>query len=83
MVAFPLHIRAVFRDGKFVPIEPFTFPESQEVEITVQSPRIIPPAVTDPAARAKAMDELVARMMSQPLRPDAPKLTRDEMHERR
>jgi hypothetical protein len=47
------------------------------------SPRIIPPAITDPAARAKAMEELVARMKAQPLPLDAPKLTRDEMHERR
>ncbi len=83
MVAFPLRIRAVFRDGKFVPVEPCILPESQEVEITVQSPRIIPPAITDPAARAKAMEELVARMQAQPLPLDAPKLTRDEMHERR
>ena len=83
MVAFPLHIRAIFRDGKFVPIEPFTFPESQEVEITVQWPRIIPPAITDPAARAKAMEELVARMQANPLPANAPKLTRDQLHERR
>ena len=83
MVAFPLRIRAVVRDGKFVPVEPCPLQESQEVELTVESPRIIPPAITDPAARAKAMEELVARMKAQPLPPDAPKLTRDQMHERR
>ena len=83
MVAFPLRIRAVFRDGKFVPVEPCALPESQEVQLTVESPRIIPPSITDPVERAKAIDELVKRMMSQPLPPDAPKLTRDEMHERR
>ena len=47
------------------------------------SPRIIPPAITDPAARVKAMEELVARMKAQPLPPNAPKLTRDQLHERR
>lgn len=83
MVAFPLRVRAVFRDGKFVPVEPCALPESQEVELTVDSPRIIPAAITDPAERARVMEELVARMMAQPLPPDAPKLTRDEMHERR
>jgi hypothetical protein len=83
MVAFPLRIRAIFRDGKFVPVEPCALPDSQEVQLIIESPRIIPPAITDPAERAKAMEELVARMMSQPLPPDAPKLTRDEMHERR
>ena len=83
MVAFPLRIRAVFRDGKFEPVEPCGLPESQEVELTIESPRLIPPAITDPALRAKAIEELVARMQAQPLPPDAPKLTRDEMHERR
>ena len=83
MTTFPLRIRAVFRDGKFVPTDPCSLPESAEVELTVESPRIIPPAISDPAERAKALQELVARMMSQPLSADAPKLTRDELHERR
>jgi hypothetical protein len=83
MVAFPLRIRAVFRDGKFVPAEPCALPESQEVELTIESPRIIPPAIADPAQRAKAMEELVARMKANPLPADAPKLTRDQLHERR
>lgn len=83
MVAFPLRIRAVFRDGKFVPVESCQLLESQEVELTVESPHISLPTNTDPAVRARAMEELVARMKGQPLRPDAPKLTRDEMHERR
>jgi hypothetical protein len=53
------------------------------LELRVQSPRIIPPAITDPVARAKAIEELVARMKANPLPANAPKLTRDEMHERR
>lgn len=83
MVAFPLRIRAVFHDGKFVPVVACQLPEAQEVELTVESPRCVPPTSTDPAKRARAMEELVSRMKSQPLPPDAPKLTRDEMHERR
>ena len=83
MVAFPMRIRAVFRDGKFVPVEPCPLPESQEVELTVESPRVIPPSITDPALRAEAMEKLIARMKAQPLPADAPKLTRDQLHERR
>jgi hypothetical protein len=81
MVAFPLRIRAVVRDGKFVPVEPCPLQELQEVELTVESPRIIPPAITDPAARAKIMEEFVARMKANPLPANAPKLTRDQLHE--
>jgi len=83
MVAFPIRVRAVFRDGKFIPSEPCALPDSSEVELTVHSPGVIPPAIQDPAERARIMGELVKRMMAQPLAPNAPKLTRDEMHERR
>jgi AF2212-like protein len=83
MVAFPLRIRAVFRDGKFEPVEPCPLPESQEVQLTIESPSVLPPAITDPAQRAKAMEELVARMKANPLPAGAPKLTRDQLHERR
>lgn len=83
MVALPLRIRAVYRDGKFVPIEPCLLPESEEVELTVQSPRVAAPAITDPAQRVQVMQELVARMQANPLPANAPKLTRDQLHERR
>lgn len=83
MVALPLRIRAVFRDGKFVPSEPCALPEASEVELVVQSPHIDPPAITDPAERAKNLNEVVARMMANPIPADAPKFTRDELHERR
>ena len=82
MVALPLRIRAIFQDGKFVPQEPCALPEASEVELVVNSPRLIPPTITDPAERARGLAELVKRMMAQPLSPDAPRLTRDEMHER-
>ena len=58
-------------------------PEAAEVQLTIDSPRIIPPEVTDPDERQRNLQELVARMMSQPLAPDAPKFTRDQLHERR
>ena len=83
MVAFPLRVRAVFRDGKFVPVEPCALTESQEVELTVESPRIIPASISDPAERARVMAELVARMKANPLPANAPQLTRDQLHERR
>jgi hypothetical protein len=58
-------------------------PESQEVELTVRSPRIVPPSITDPAQRANTMEELVARMNANPLPASAPKVTRDQLHVRR
>jgi AF2212-like protein len=83
MVALPIRIRAVFQDGKFVPQEPCALPESAEVQITVEPANITPPLITDPEERKRLLKELVERMKATPLAPDAPKLSRDELHERR
>jgi hypothetical protein len=83
MTIFPLRLRAIVRDGKFVPVDPCSLPEASEVELTVEPSGNIPPSITDPVERAAVMKELVARMMARPLAQGAPKLTRDELHERR
>ena len=83
MVTLPLRVQAVFQDGKFVPKEPCALPEAAEVQLIVEQPNITPPQVTDPSERQRILNEVVQRMMSQPLPPDAPKFTRDELHERR
>jgi len=83
MVALPIRIRAVFQDGKFIPQEPCALLEAAEVQLIVEQSNVIPPAVTDPVERQRILKQVVERMMAQPLAPDAPKLTRDELHERR
>ena len=83
MVALPIRIRAVFKDGKFVPQEPCALPEAAEVQLTVERSNIIPPTVTDPAERQRILKEVVERMMANPIPANAPKFTRDELHERR
>ena len=83
MVSLPIRIRAVFREGKFVPEEPCALPEAAEVQLTVERPNIIPPAVTDPQERQRILQEVVQRMMANPIPANAPKFTRDELHERR
>ena len=81
-----VRLKAVYRDGAFVPVpngEKLNVPENAEVEITVHDPYVIPPRVTDEAERARIMQELVESWNQHPLRGDAPRLTRDELHERR
>ena len=76
-------LRAVFRNGAFVPVVPCHLPEETEVEIVVQDQRrVIPPRVTDPDERAKIRREVVASMRSNPIPENAPRFTRDELHER-
>lgn len=79
MTTFPLRLRAVFRDGKFVPTEPCALPESAEVQLTVESRSTIAQASSAPAT----MQEIVRAMMANPLPPGAPRFTRQELHERR
>jgi len=81
-----VRLKAIYRDGAFVPVakgEKLNVPENAEVEITVHDPYLIPPRVTDEAERARIMQELFESWDKHPLREDAPRLTRDELHERR
>lgn len=82
MVALPLRIRAVFQEGKFVPQEPCLLPESTPVQLIVERPNVIPPSGTDPEERQRILQDVVKRMKANPLPANAPKFTRDELHER-
>jgi predicted DNA-binding antitoxin AbrB/MazE fold protein len=77
-------IHAVYRNGAFVPVVPCSLPEETEVEVHVRNgAEIVPPLESDPSERRKIKKRLLERMSRAPLPPDAPKLSRDELHERR
>lgn len=81
-----LRLKAIYKDGAFVPItngEKLNVSENAEVEITVHDPYVLSPTATSDEERERALLELFASWDSHPLRADAPRLTRDEMHERR
>jgi hypothetical protein len=80
-----LRLKAIYKDGAFVPIsngDKLNVSENAEVEITVHDPHGLPPAATSDEERERALRELFASWDAHPLRSDAPRLTRDEMHER-
>jgi predicted DNA-binding antitoxin AbrB/MazE fold protein len=77
-------LRAVYRNGAFVPVVPCELPEETEVEVLLRNGSdIMPPLESDPVKRAEIKKQLLDRMSSAPLPADAPKLTRDQLHERR
>ena len=76
-------VRAVFHDGVFVPQDPCDLPEGLEVRLTIDDPYTIPPEITDPAERAAVLKEVVRSMRENPIPANAPRFTRDELHERR
>jgi antitoxin component of MazEF toxin-antitoxin module len=76
-------LKAIYKDGAFVPVangEKLNVPEDTEVELTVHDPRALP---ANDEERERTWRELLASWDAYPLRADAPRLTRDEMHERR
>ena len=81
-----VRLKAIYEDGTFVPVsngEKLNVPENAEVELTVHDPYVLPAKATSDEERARALRELFASWDAHPLRADAPRLTRDEMHERR
>jgi hypothetical protein len=81
-----LRLKAIYKDGTFVPLtngEKLDVPENAEVELTVHNPYLVPAKATTDEERKRALRELFASWDAHPLRPDAPRLTRDELHERR
>jgi hypothetical protein len=79
-------LKAIYKDGAFVPVangEKLNVPEDVEVELTVHDPRILPATARNAEEREQAWGELLMSWDAHPLRADAPRLTRDEMHERR
>ncbi len=76
-------MKAVYRDGAFVPEGRCPLPENAEVDLLVQGPLNMPPAVTNPEKRQELLRSLTASMKQNPIPPDSPRFTRDQLHERR
>ncbi len=78
--------RAIYKNGAFVPVasaDKLNVPENAEVELTVHDPRVLPATAKNDDERERAWSELLASWDAYPLRADAPRLTRDQLHERR
>ena len=76
-------LKAVYRGGAFVPETPCDLPEGAEVELFVQGPLVLSPSVTEPQERAGLLAKLTLRMQENPVPAQAPRYSRDQLHERR
>ena len=77
------HTKAVYRGGTFVPETQCDLPEEATVDLLVQGPLHVSPAITDSEQRDRVLRRITARMKRNPISPEALRLTRDELHERR
>jgi predicted DNA-binding antitoxin AbrB/MazE fold protein len=76
-------IKAVFQNGKFIPQQSCDLPDGSEVELIVENPRVIRPEEKDPAEKRRILKAMIERMKQNPIPADAPRFSRDELHERR
>jgi predicted DNA-binding antitoxin AbrB/MazE fold protein len=76
-------VKATFEHGAFVPETPCDLPEGTRVLLAIQQERLAqPPEVNDPEERARILRTVVERMKRNLLPSNAPRFSRDEMHER-
>lgn len=75
-------LKAIYHSGTFILQTACDLPEGVEVEIFVKSPQVIPPHITDIAVRQSFLRLLVERMQQNPIPSNAPRFTRDMLHER-
>lgn len=76
-------LKAVYRNGAFVLQTAFEFPEETEVELLIQSPQAVSPPITDIETKRQFLKSLIERMQQNPIPLNAPRFTREMLHERR
>jgi len=75
-------MQAVYRGGVFLPAVRCDLPENSAVELVVQEAARQPPQVTAVEERRRILKRVTERMRANPLPADAPRFSRDQLHER-
>lgn len=76
-------LKAIYRNGTFILQSAFELPEETEVELLIQSPHVVSPLLSGVEVKKQFLKSLVERMQQNPIPLNAPRFTRDMLHERR
>ncbi|GAA6620109.1 antitoxin family protein [Scytonema sp. NUACC26] len=79
----PHALKAIYRNGTFILERSCDLPEGAEVELLIQSPQTVLPLIADPSTKQRFLQALIERMQQNPIPLNAPRLTREMLHERR
>jgi len=79
----PHGLKAIYRNGTFVLQTACNLPEGSEVELFIQSPQVVSPPISDSKTKQRFLKSLVERMQQNPIPLNAPRFTREMLHERR
>ncbi|MFN4217938.1 MAG: antitoxin AF2212-like protein [Candidatus Bipolaricaulia bacterium] len=75
-------IKAVYKQGHFVPQEPCDVPEGAEIELILQGPARLSPTVANAQERTRILQEVLEHMVKNPLPVSTKQLTREVLHGR-
>ena len=75
-------IKAIYRNGAFILQTAFELPEGTEVELLIQSSQVVSPSISDLETKRQFLKSLVERMQHNPSPLNAPRFTREMLHER-
>ena len=78
----PQALKAIYRNGTFILQTAFELPEGTEVELLIQSPQVVSPPIADVETKREFLKSLIERMQQNPIPVNAPRFTRDMLHER-
>ncbi len=76
-------LKAIYRNGTFIPQTAFDLPEETEIELLIQSPQIMSPPISDLETKQVFLKSLVERMQKNPIPLNSPRFTREMLNERR
>jgi len=79
----PPTLKAVYRNGTFILETACNLPEGSEVELLIQSSSIVSPLISDVESKQRFLKSLVLRMQQNPIPLNAPRFTREMLHEGR
>ena len=79
----PPTLKAVYRNGTFILETACNLPEGSEVELLIQSNSIVSPPISDVESKQHFLKSLISRMQQNLIPLNAPRFTREMLHERR
>ncbi len=79
----PPTLKAVYRNGTFILETACNLPEGSEVELLIQSSSVVSPPISDVESKQRFLNLLISRMQQNPIPLNAPRFTREMLHEGR
>ncbi|QJB47161.1 antitoxin family protein [Dolichospermum flos-aquae CCAP 1403/13F] len=78
----PPTLKAIYRNGTFILETACNLSEGSKVELLIQSSSVVSPPISDVESKQRFLKSLISRMQQNPIPLNAPRFTREMLHER-